>query len=114
MPRPVRNLSAIRIMWLMAMFDLPVKTKEDRREYTRFRNALLRSGFVRLQFSVYARCLPSEESSTIYRKVVRSVLPPGGEVRLMAVTDHQYGKMEIYAQRKRKNAEEPPPQYALF
>jgi CRISPR-associated protein Cas2 len=101
-------------MWLMAMFDLPVKTKLDRREYTRFRHALLRSGFVMLQFSVYARFLPSEEASAIYRKVVRAALPPAGEVRLMAVTDHQYGKMEVYFQKKRKSTEAPPAQLGLF
>jgi CRISPR-associated protein Cas2 len=98
----------------MAMFDLPVKTKSDRREYVRFRHALLRCGFVMLQFSVYARYLPSEEASAIYRKVVRAALPPGGEVRVMAVTDHQYGKMEIYLQKRRKAAESPPTQLGLF
>jgi CRISPR-associated protein Cas2 len=101
-------------MWLMAMFDLPVKTKNDRREYTRFRHTLIRSGFVMLQFSVYARFLPSEEASAIYRKVVRAALPPGGEVRVMAITDHQFGKMEIYLQKKRKAAESPPAQLGLF
>ena len=98
----------------MAMFDLPVKTKEDRREYVRFRQALLASGFVMLQFSVYARFLPSEDASVIYRKVVRAALPPGGEVRVMAVTDHQYGRMEVYFQKKRKSVESPPDQLGLF
>jgi len=101
-------------MWLLAMFDLPVKSKDDRREYTRFRHVLQRCGFVMLQFSVYARFLPSEDASAIYRKVVRAALPPGGEVRLMAVTDHQYGKMEIFLGRKRKSAEAPPAQLGLF
>jgi CRISPR-associated protein Cas2 len=101
-------------MWLLAMFDLPVDTLEARRQYTRFRNALLRCGFVRLQFSVYARFLPSEDASAIYRRAVRSALPAGGEVRLMAVTDRQYAKMEIYAERRRKAAESPPPQLLLF
>jgi CRISPR-associated protein Cas2 len=63
---------------------------------------------------VYARFLPSEESSAIYRKAVRAALPPGGEVRLMAVTDHQYGKMEIYLEKKRKSTEDPPAQLGLF
>jgi CRISPR-associated protein Cas2 len=101
-------------MWLMAMFDLPVKTKADRREYTRFRHALIRSGFTMLQFSVYARYLPSEEASATYRKIVRAALPPGGEVRLVAITDHQYGKMEVYFQRKRKASERAPSQLGLF
>jgi CRISPR-associated protein Cas2 len=101
-------------MWLLAMFDLPVDTPENRREYTRFRKALLQRGFMRLQFSVYARFLPSEEASLVYRKAVRAALPPGGEVRLMAVTDRQYGKMEIYFEKKRKPREAPPPQLLLF
>jgi CRISPR-associated protein Cas2 len=101
-------------MWLMAMFDLPVKSKDDRRAYTRFRHALIRSGFAMLQFSVYARFLPSEEASAIYRKIVHAALPPGGEVRLMAITDHQYGKMEIYFGKKRKPVESPPDQLGLF
>ncbi len=42
-------------MWLMAMFDLPVETREQRREYTQFRKLLLAQGFVQLQLSVYAR-----------------------------------------------------------
>jgi CRISPR-associated protein Cas2 len=101
-------------MWLLAMFDLPVDTRESRREYTRFRKALLEKGFVKLQFSVYARFLPSEDASRVYRKAVRAALPHGGEVRLMAVTDRQYGKMEIYLEKKRKPSEPPPPQLLLF
>ena len=32
------NLSANRAMWLLAMFDLPVETKDNRRDYVRFRS----------------------------------------------------------------------------
>lgn len=99
---------------MMAMFDLPVDTKANRRAYTQFRNVLLKCGFVKLQFSVYARFLPSEESARVYRRVIRLALPPGGEVRLMSVTDHQYSKMEIYLEKRARNAEEPPPQLGLF
>ena len=101
-------------MWLLAMFDLPVDTRENRREYARFRKKLIQCGFERLQFSVYARFLPSEDASRIYRGAVRAALPPGGEVRLMAITDRQYGKMEIYLEKRRKAAEPPPPQLLLF
>ena len=93
-------LSAFRPMWLMAMFDLPVEDKEDRRNYTRFRKALLKDGFMMLQLSVYARYLPSEEAAEAHRKTVRSAVPPLGQVRLIAVTDHQFGKMEVFYGRK--------------
>ncbi|MBI3406831.1 MAG: CRISPR-associated endonuclease Cas2 [Planctomycetes bacterium] len=101
-------------MWLFALFDLPVDTKEARREYVRFRKALLDEGFSMLQFSVYARYCASEEASDCHRRRVRAVLPPDGQVRLLAVTDRQFGKMEVFLGRKREGVEEPPSQMAFF
>lgn len=114
MPDKRLPLSAYRGMWLFAMFDLPVDTKDSRRQYTRFRNALLREGFTMLQFSVYARYCASEESSEVHRRSIRKALPPGGQVRVVAITDRQFGKMETYHGKKRHNPEEPPPQLLLF
>ncbi|MCX7703766.1 MAG: CRISPR-associated endonuclease Cas2 [Planctomycetota bacterium] len=107
-------LSEYKGMWLFAMFDLPVDTPKGRKEYARFRKALLAEGFTMLQFSVYARYCPSEEASKIYRNHVREVLPPEGEVRLLSVTDRQFGKMEVFFGKKRKPTETPPPQLMLF
>lgn len=108
------NFSAYRTMWLMAMFDLPVDTGELRREATRFRKELLKDGFMMLQFSVYARYIPSEEAAEAHRKRIRRAIPPEGQVRLMAVTDHQFGRMEVYYGRKSQPAEAPPNQLLLF
>jgi len=101
-------------MWLFAMFDLPVDSKEARRRYTRFRNELLKDGFTMLQFSVYARYCPSEEASQVHRLRVRRALPPEGHVRLLSVTDRQFGKMAVYYGRKRAEPEKPPAQLMLF
>jgi CRISPR-associated protein Cas2 len=101
-------------MWLFAMFDLPVETPENRRDYTRFRKTLLKNGFVKLQYSVYARYIPSEEAAQVHRQTVRRALPPLGQVRVLAVTDHQFGKMEVFHGKKAEKAEEPPKQYMLF
>ena len=106
--------SAYRSMWLIAMFDLPVETPANRRDYTRFRKSLLKDGFMMLQFSVYARYLPSEEAADAHRRTVRSVIPPLGQVRLITVTDHQFGKMEVFYGKKPREPEEPPPQIMLF
>lgn len=107
-------LSAFRPMWLMAMFDLPVEEKIDRRNYARFRKALLKDGFMMLQYSVYARYLPSEEAAEAHRRTVRSAVPPLGQVRLIAVTDHQFGKMEVFYGRKPRDPEQPQNQMLLF
>jgi CRISPR-associated protein Cas2 len=107
-------LSAYQWMWLFALFDLPVTTTTYRREYARFRAFLLSQGFCMLQYSVYARHCVSEESGESLRKRVGQAVPAHGQVRLLLVTDRQFGKMEVYVGKSRTPAEEPPPQLYLF
>lgn len=107
-------LSPYRVMWLFAMFDLPVDTRDHRRQYAQFRKKLLASGFTMLQYSVYAKHIPSEEAADSLKLAVRSALPAAGQVRIMAVTDRQFEKMEVFFGRKRSRVEDPPLQIALF
>lgn len=101
-------------MWLIALFDLPVDTVRRRREYTRFRKRLLKDGFIMLQYSVYARYCPSEEAGAVHRKLIRENCPEEGEVRTVILTEHQYGKMEVFSGGKRKPAEVAPAQLEFF
>ena len=101
-------------MWLFAMFDLPVTTVKARKRYAQFRKLLLEQGFSMLQYSVYARYCVSEEMAVAYRSRIRAELPPEGYVRVLAVTDRQFGKMESYIGEMSKSLEEPPAQLVLF
>ena len=101
-------------MWLIAMFDLPVETTQNRRDYTRFRKALLKDGFMMLQFSVYARFIPSEEAAEAHRKTVRACIPPLGQVRLLAITDIQFARTEVFFGKKPRAPEDIPEQILLF
>ncbi len=114
MAEQARSFSEYRSLWLFAMFDLPMKTKKDRREYTRFRNALIRDGFSQLQYSVYARYCISDETGNVYRGRIRKGLPPKGQVRVLSVTDRQFGKMEIFFGKSREPVEDPPAQLTFF
>ena len=76
------------------VLDLPVETKRDRKRYSQFRQKLLSEGFSMLQFSVYARYCSGEDMSNSLRDRVRKVIPQEGQVRLMGITDRQFGKME--------------------
>lgn len=96
------------------MFDLPTDTKKARRQYARFRKLLLEEGFSMLQFSVYARYFASEEHATGQRRRIRKSLPPDGQVRLVAITDRQFGKMEVFNGKIRQRAEAAPQQLMLF
>lgn len=42
-------------MRVIVMFDLPMGTTAERREYTRFRKSLIRDGFIQVQESVYSK-----------------------------------------------------------
>jgi CRISPR-associated protein Cas2 len=99
---------------MFAMFDLPVNSKQNRRDYAQFRKLLLKLGFTMLQFSVYAKNLPSEDAAKNLEIVIGAAVPPKGEVRLLSVTDRQFGKMAVYFGRKRKKPEEAPKQIGLF
>ncbi len=96
------------------MFDLPVTTKTARRRYAQFRKLLLTEGFTMLQYSVYARHCAGVESNDIIRSHIRNNLPPDGQVRLISITDRQFGKMEVFFGQKREQTEDPPAQFMLF
>jgi CRISPR-associated protein Cas2 len=106
--------SEYKSVWLFAMFDLPVKEREHRRRYARFRNALLREGFSKLQFSVYAIHCESEADGLRLRRTIERQLPKEGQVRLMIVTDRQFAKMQVFFGKKQVNTECVPDQLLLF
>lgn len=101
-------------MWMMALFDLPVVTKRQRKEATRFRKLLLKDGFCMLQYSVYARYCASEDVATVHRKKINTHLPDEGQVRIVSLTDKQFGKMEVYCGEKREKTEPAPSQLEFF
>ena len=107
-------VSPYQAVWLIALFDLPTDTPEARRAYTDFRKNLLNNGFSMLQYSVYGRYCASEEKAKVHRRRIKSFLPDDGEVRVMSITDVQYGKMKIFHGKLRKAPEKAPAQVEMF
>lgn len=108
------DISGYRVVWIMAMFDLPTDSVKARKDYTVFRKNLLKDGFAMLQYSVYIRHCASEENANVHYERVKKFLPPDGEVRLFTITDKQYGRMETYWGRRRKPEPPTPKQLELF
>ncbi|MBD5556925.1 MAG: CRISPR-associated endonuclease Cas2 [Roseburia sp.] len=82
-------------MRVLVFFDLPVQTSAQRREYTRFRKFLLKSGFMMLQESVYCKLALN---GTVVKGITDSVhknSPTEGLVQLLTVTEKQYAKMDL-------------------
>ena len=98
----------------MVMFDLPVVTKKDRKNYTDFRKNMIRDGFTMFQFSAYLRHCPSRENADVHIKRVKKSLPPKGHVGILTITDKQFGMMEIFYGKEEKEKPPIPQQLELF
>lgn len=101
-------------VWCMVMFDLPTKTKQERRAYQGFRRFLLDNGFSQIQFSVYAWYSPAGHLSVRLMKGIKNNLPPGGEVRIYHITDRQWATAVRFSKAKQVKQEEAPAQLTLF
>jgi CRISPR-associated protein Cas2 len=96
------------------MFDLPTDTKKARRDYTHFRKFLLNDGFTMMQYSIYMRHSSSNENAVVHAKRVKRHLPDDGEVRIIRITDQQFGKIEVFYGKKRQKPTKAPLQLQFF
>lgn len=83
-----------RFMRVLVMFDLPTVTSADRKEYTKFRKYLIKSGFLMLQESIYCKLSPNSTLADAVIENVRKNKPEKGLVQVLRVTEKQYAKME--------------------
>jgi CRISPR-associated protein Cas2 len=103
-----------RYMWLFVFFDLPVKTREERGMATRFRNGLLKDGYMMIQFSVYARICNGEDRLQKHLQRLQKSLPSKGNVRALQITDMQYGRIKMLVGTTTKNEHAKAKQLVLF
>ncbi len=82
-----------RFMRIVLFFDLPTLTEKNRKEYSRFRKFLIKSGFMMLQESVYVKlALNSTAMNTLINNLEKNK-PNEGLVQLLLVTEKQYSKL---------------------
>ncbi|MEQ8448000.1 MAG: CRISPR-associated endonuclease Cas2 [Balneola sp.] len=108
------TFGGMKTMWMVVMFDLPVDTKVAVKEANDFRKRIKQDGFMMMQYSVYTRHCPSKENADVHERRVKKILPPDGEVRILRITDKQFGKMKIFHGRRRKATENAPAQLQMF
>ena len=82
-----------KYMRIIVMFDLPVGTASERKDYQQFRKYLVKSGFIMMQESIYSKIA---QNSTMADSIIESVKknkPQSGLVQLLKITEKQYSKM---------------------
>jgi CRISPR-associated protein Cas2 len=103
-----------KYMWLFVFFDLPTKTKADKKKYTKFRRFLLQDGFIMMQYSIYTRICKGDDSAQTHKKRVKEHIPEKGHIRMLSITDLQYSKMETLIGLKSKEEKLEKKQLLLF
>lgn len=96
-----------KFMRLLVFFDLPIKTKEQRRVATGFRAFLLKDGYHMVQYSVYARVCCGNDAIEKHVKRLQAHRPPNGSARVLILTEKQYENM-ILLIGERVSGEESP------
>lgn len=76
------------------LFDLPVQSNSDKREYNRFRKHLIKSGFLMMQESVYCKIALNEGAAEAMIDSLRKNKPAAGIVQILKITEKQYSRME--------------------
>ncbi|MGX7447012.1 CRISPR-associated endonuclease Cas2 [Dolosigranulum pigrum] len=84
-----------RFMRILVLFDLPMLTSQDKKEYRQFRKFLLTNGFIMMQQSVYSKIALNGTVARTVVKNVRENKPNGGLVQLLTITEKQFNKMEF-------------------
>ena len=97
-------------MWILVMFDLPVVRKDERKAAADFRHGLLDLGFEMSQFSVYLRFCTSYAAVETLSRQIEAMLPRGGKVNILTVTDKQFERIRTF----RGGRRQAPEQLALF
>lgn len=114
MPPRYKQCTGYRSMWVMALFDLPVLTKAERKRATDFRNLLLDEGFVMMQLSCYIRHASSKEQADTLATKIGGKIPVGGKVDILFITDKQYGMVKTYRGSTLIERPKKPDQLQLF
>ena len=82
-----------RFMRIVLFFDLPSLTEKNRKEYTRFRKFLIKTGFMMLQESVYVKLALNTTTTNTLMNNLEKNKPADGLVQVLLVTEKQYSKM---------------------
>ena len=77
----------------MALFDLPVSTKKERKIAGKFRFYLLDQGFEMVQFSVYMKHCAGKDQVTSLCQRLKLNAPEVGNVKILVFTDKQFANI---------------------
>lgn len=76
------------------MFDLPMESTSDKRNYRKFRRFLIQNGYVMMQYSVYSKIILNRSVLNFQKVKIKQNAPRNGYVELLVITEKQYTSIE--------------------
>ena len=92
-----------RYMRIIVMFDLPVVSISDRREYNKFRKYLIKNGFFMMQESVYCKLEQNSTAADLIVDNIRKNKPLSGLVQALKITEKQFSKIDYIVGEKKSD-----------
>lgn len=84
-----------RYMRSLLMFDLPVETANQRREYRRFIKFLKKEGFIMFQESIYVKLSINESGVKLMKERLKAHVPAKGLVSMITITEKQFQNIDF-------------------
>lgn len=86
--------------FVIALYDVPMKTKQDKKSYIFFRKILICEGFLKLQESVYFRYV---RNLSFFDEMIKKIIkksPKSCNLKFIKLTINQFEKMNFYSLNK--------------
>lgn len=92
-----------RFMRVMVFFDLPTITDKNRHDYRKFRQFLVREGFIMMQESVYTKLVLNGTMVNLKKNKMRKNKPQEGLVEMLVITEKQFSGIEYVSGGEQEN-----------
>lgn len=95
MNKHIEQKNSFNSMRVILMYDLPNVTTDENKFYSIFRKAILKLGYIQLQYSIYSRVIQSKTLSEQHIAKLKKILPPKGNIRIFVLTEYQYQRCMV-------------------
>lgn len=82
-----------RYMRVLIMYDLPMVSSKNKKDYRVFRKNLIKEGFIMMQESIYVKLVQNQQGADAAITYVKKVKPPDGLIQALVITEKQYGRI---------------------
>lgn len=79
---------------VLVMYDLPVKTGDNKKESEKFRKYLIQHGYVFVQKSIYVKLLRNKAALRHEVLLLKKEAPKGGSINILPLCINDFCKME--------------------